>query len=98
MRVLMGAYACEPVQGSEPAVGWHWALEACRAGHEVWVLTRANNRSAIEAAMPAIDGPRPQFAFIDLPAPLRTLKRRGGHIGLLAYYYGWQLLLAVHAR
>ena len=42
MKVLMSAYACEPGKGSEPAVGWNWALQAARR-HEVWVLTRGNN-------------------------------------------------------
>ena len=50
MRVLLSAYACEPNKGSEAGVGWHWALEIARLGHEVWALTRANNRAPIEAA------------------------------------------------
>lgn len=97
MRVIMSAYACEPQQGSEPAVGWHWAVEAARAGHEVWVVTRSNNRAAIESAFDPGTLPGLHFEYIDLPRPLRTLKRRLGHIGLLTYYYLWQLVLAVHA-
>ena len=42
----MSAYACEPGKGSEPGVGWNWALQAAQF-HEVWVVTRANNRAAI---------------------------------------------------
>ena len=51
MKILMSAYACEPNKGSEPGIGWQWAMETARLGHEVWVLTRANNRSAIEEKM-----------------------------------------------
>jgi glycosyltransferase involved in cell wall biosynthesis len=46
MKVLLSAYACEPNKGSEPGVGWNWALELARLGHEVWVLTRANNQTS----------------------------------------------------
>lgn len=43
MKLLLSAYACELNTGSEPGVGWHWAAEVTRLGHEVWVLTRADN-------------------------------------------------------
>ncbi|HLE82176.1 MAG TPA: glycosyltransferase family 1 protein, partial [Dehalococcoidia bacterium] len=42
-KVLISAYACEPGKGSEPNVGWNVAREMARQ-HDVWVLTRANNR------------------------------------------------------
>jgi glycosyltransferase involved in cell wall biosynthesis len=93
-KVLMAAYACEPAQGSEPAVGWNWALEAARAGHDVCVVTRSNNREAIEQALGTVDGPIPRYEYIDLPLPFRRLKQWSGHAGLLAYYYLWQVRLA----
>ena len=54
LKILYSAYACEPGRGSEPGVGWHWAVETARLGHEVWVITRANNRGVIERAMDAL--------------------------------------------
>ncbi len=53
LKVLMSAYACEPGKGSEPEVGWQWAMRMARF-HDVTVLTRANNRAAIEPAVAAI--------------------------------------------
>jgi glycosyltransferase involved in cell wall biosynthesis len=94
----MGAYACEPSQGSEPAVGWHWAQEAVRAGHEVWVVTRSNNQASIKGSVPADVAARLHFHYLDLPKPLLWLKRKLGHPGLLAYYYVWQVSLSVVAR
>ena len=47
MRILVSAYACEPGRGSEPGVGWHFAEEMSKR-HSLTVVTRANNRSAIE--------------------------------------------------
>ena len=38
LRVLISAYACEPDKGSEPEVGWKWALHLARF-HDVCVLT-----------------------------------------------------------
>ena len=50
-HILLSAYACEPDQGSEPGIGWNWAVSLARAGHSVWVLTRANNHEAIDRAL-----------------------------------------------
>ena len=92
LRVLLSAYACEPGKGSEPGIGWNWALGLARAGHEVWVLTRANNREAIERALAGEVEPelraRLHFAYYDLPAWARWWKR-GGH-GVRFYYLLWQ--------
>lgn len=89
LRVLLSAYACEPHKGSEPGIGWHWASALARAGHEVWVLTRTNNRNAIESAL----GQKPianlHFAYYDLPGWARWWKR-GGY-GVRFYYMLWQL-------
>jgi glycosyltransferase involved in cell wall biosynthesis len=96
-RILIAAYACEPGQGSEPAVGWNWAQEAVEAGHEVWVITRENNRKAIESGLASRSRRGPRFVYLDLPGPFLWLKRRGGHPALLTYYYVWQIAIAVTA-
>ena len=46
IRVLISAYACEPNKGSEPGVGWNWALQMAKL-NEVYVITRSNNRKII---------------------------------------------------
>jgi glycosyltransferase involved in cell wall biosynthesis len=59
MRLLISAYACAPNRGSEHAVGWNWATEAYRLGHEVCVLASPAHRGAIDAACtadPALQG------------------------------------------
>lgn len=50
MRILLSLYACEPYRGSEPGVGWAWALEMSKRQH-TYCLTRANNRKVIEAEL-----------------------------------------------
>ncbi len=47
MKVLLSAFACHPVLGSESAAGWKLALLLAR-NHRVHVLTQNENRSAIE--------------------------------------------------
>jgi glycosyltransferase involved in cell wall biosynthesis len=88
LKVLMSAYACEPNKGSEPAVGWNWALQMSR-WHSVWVLTRANNRSSIESAPQADGHGRLHWVYFDLPRWMSFWKR--GSRGIQAYYYLWQM-------
>ena len=50
LKVLIGAYACSPAQGSEYSVGWGWA-EALSKYHDLWILTSAHCRGEIEAEL-----------------------------------------------
>lgn len=89
MKILLSAYACEPNKGSEPGVGWSWAIEVAKLGHDVWVLTRANNRAAIEAELAEM-APlgNLQFLYYDLPKWARRLKKIKS--GIYPYYVAWQ--------
>ena len=49
LKILLSAYACEPNKGSEPEVGWQWALNLSEEGHDVYVITRTNNRRNIDS-------------------------------------------------
>ena len=87
MRILVSAYACEPGKGSEPAVGWNWVRQLAM-DHDVWVITRANNREAIEREMgDGADG-HLSFIYTDLPRWARAWKR--GQRGARVYAYVWQ--------
>ena len=95
MNVLVSAYACEPDRGSESEAGWQWAIAAaCR--HEVWVLTRENNRSSIEATVSELGLDSLHPVFIDLPTWTRRWKRGGR--GVRTYYILWQILVSRTAR
>ena len=88
MKILLSAYACEPNKGSEPGVGWNWALALTRRGYDVHVITRGNNRPVIEQARGKSD-PRLTFHYFDLPAWLRFWKHWPG--GIYLYYLLWQI-------
>lgn len=87
-KVLLSAYACEPGKGSEPGVGWNLANQIAK-DYEVWVITRANNRSAIEAGLLAAPNGHLHFVYYDLPSWARWWKR--GNRGVQLYYYLWQI-------
>ncbi|MBW1975515.1 MAG: glycosyltransferase family 4 protein [Deltaproteobacteria bacterium] len=88
MKVLISAYACEPNKGSEPGVGWNWVKQIARF-HEVWVITRANNREPIELALAKEPMPNVQWIYFDLPRWAQFWKR--GQRGVHLYYYLWQI-------
>jgi glycosyltransferase involved in cell wall biosynthesis len=62
----------------------------CQIGRfeECWVITRVNNRGAIEKALAANPMPRVHFVYYDLPKWMRFWKK--GHRGVFLYYYLWQ--------
>ena len=50
MNILLGVYACEPNNGSEPEVGWQMANEIAKAVPDdmIYAITKANNEEFIE--------------------------------------------------
>lgn len=95
MRVLISAYACEPGRGSEAGAGWLWTLAAA-ANHDVWLLTRATNRTAVDAGLAGAGIDSIQTVYVDLPRWARVWKRGGR--GVRIYYALWQVLAALQAR
>jgi glycosyltransferase involved in cell wall biosynthesis len=96
LRILVFAYACEPVEGSEPGAGWGWARVLAALG-DAHVMTRSNNRQAIEAHLAELpERARLHFHYVDLPAWARFWKR--GQRGVRVYYLLWQLAAVREAR
>jgi glycosyltransferase involved in cell wall biosynthesis len=91
MKILLSAYACEPDKGSEPEVGWQWATGLAQHA-SVTVVTRANNKTSIEAALAsrATTGTNgPEFIYYDLPEFFVRLKNLG--LPMRIYYLLWQI-------
>lgn len=98
-RILLSAYACEPGRGSEPGVGWNWALALARLGSEVWVITRENNREVIDRALFDVAVSvrcKLHFCYYDLPALARRWKSLP--LGVYFYYACWQRAIVPLAR
>lgn len=88
LKVLLSTYACEPGEGSEPGIGWHWAQQIARF-HEVWAITRANNKTFIAEASQKEGSPTIHWIYFDLPKWMSFWKK--GKRGVYLYYYLWQI-------
>jgi glycosyltransferase involved in cell wall biosynthesis len=96
LRVLLSAFECAPGVGSETEVGWRWALEIARLGHEVVVLTWTRDRTILEAARAAGTVPASvRFEYV-MPGWLETLLEGG--LPLQLVHLSWQLVAYRHAR
>lgn len=91
MKILLSAFACAPARGSEPGVGWNWAICLARQGHNVTVLTQERNRSAITAWLEYNNEPRLEFVYVSL---FKDGNIPGGTLGHYIYYYLWQVCAA----
>jgi glycosyltransferase involved in cell wall biosynthesis len=69
-------------------MGWHWAVEIARLGHEVHVLTRAVNVAANERRLAEFEGLQLHIHGYDLPRWASWWKK--GHRGIHLYYVLWQ--------
>jgi glycosyltransferase involved in cell wall biosynthesis len=87
LKVLVSAYACEPGRGSEPGEGWHWTNELARF-HDLWVVTRANNRRQIQQSLQKDSQPGVRWIYFDLPRWLSFWKKQ--QRGIRIYYVLWQ--------
>jgi glycosyltransferase involved in cell wall biosynthesis len=88
LRILLSAYACDASDGSEPGMGWYWALEIARLGHEVHILTRENNLPRLKRDLALHAELRIHPVGYDLPRWMRGWKKKGR--GTTLYYSLWQ--------
>lgn len=92
LKILVSAYACRPGEGSEPGVGWNVVRELAKY-HQVWVITRSNNRPKIEAELAQNPINQLHFIYCDVPVWLKWL--RSEH---QIRYYFWQIAAYFVAR
>ncbi len=103
MRILMSVFSCGPNRGSEEGVGWNWAVEAARLGHQVIALTQTELRAEIAAEVASGRLPLSlRFEFF-MPAWLDRLQREGVGLGFeqLTWHLVhllWQILAYRHVR
>jgi len=86
--ILVSAYACEPLQGSEQGVGWNMVLQMARQ-NKVHVITRANNQKAIESNLPLDIKNNIFFHYYDTSFFIRKFKKK--EKGVYFYYICWQI-------
>ena len=89
MNILISAYACQPLKGSEPGVGWNLSLALSRK-HHVTVVTRLKNKEGIESYLNNHPEINMEFIYHDLPQWILNLKEK---MGTQLYYILWNLTL-----
>ena len=95
-KILLSAYACNPFKGSEPGIGWNWAVEVAKRGHQVYVFTRLNNKKHIEQFFLENEkNENIEFIYHDLVPALLKFKKV---MGVYLYYELWQLTLLSKAK
>ncbi|EKD10475.1 glycosyltransferase [Limnospira fusiformis KN01] len=88
LNILISAYACRPGEGSEPGVGWNTIKEVAKY-HNVWVLTRQNNRPAMEAELNQNPITQLQIIYCEPPTWVQKLNIKQRLVYL--HYYLWQI-------
>ena len=87
MNVLILAYACDPLKGSEPGVGWNMSVALSKI-HNVIVLTRRKNKRNIEDFISKHPLENISFVYHDLPERWMWIKKK---VSEQAYYMLWNL-------
>lgn len=95
LKVMISAYACRPGEGSEPGIGWDIVQELAKY-HQLWVLTRQNNRPSIEAALNDFPPDTVKFVYVDLPSWFRWWYKNQRWVQI--HYYLWQIAAYFAAR
>lgn len=89
MRVLLSSFAFAPGVGSEPGVGWNFAVTLARAGNDVVVLTVPHLRLKIESALKSDPGLQAlQVEYLGWKAPEATWSNR---LAFQLFYVYWQI-------
>ena len=73
--ILVSAYGCEPLKGSEAGVGWNWVLQMAKH-NLLHVITRANNQELIEAHLPKDVEKNIVFHYYDTPNLIKNMKKK----------------------
>lgn len=71
-NLLLIAFSCQPGKGSEPGVGWNWAIQAAKT-QNVYVLTRSKMKPYIETQIPDELKNTLHFIYTPSSAKLRSI-------------------------
>ncbi len=103
MKILLSVFSCGPGFGSEPGVGWHWAVELGRLGHEVVALTNPRYQTEIEAQVsrrPPATRAELRVLYAALACPPARFRPRLGFVSLTEHllHLMWQALAYCFAK
>ena len=96
MKILLVGHSCAPNRGSEPGLTWQFAWHLSRL-HEVWVMTSARSRKAIEDQLALTPNPNLHFFWIEVPNYV-TLQGAHPDLTLRLRYLFWQRTVLREAK
>lgn len=89
-KVLVCAYRCSPVRGSEYAVGWGWA-ESIAKYHDLWILTDEETRDEIDLELARRPELKERMNFSYIPRlQYKRLERIWKPLDNYTYKHQWQ--------
>lgn len=86
-RVLLSCFACSPLWGSEPGVGWRWLVELAKR-HDVVLITHAYFREHMEPVLVA--NPIPGLKEVHYFAPNAFGAHPHKQLNSRLFYIWWQ--------
>jgi glycosyltransferase involved in cell wall biosynthesis len=89
-KVLLSAYACSPIRGSEPGNGWSWALNLALQGYEVWCLTNAEDKDVMQEELKKLGLPNLNIVFVELAMNLDKTLLNASSKTIYLHYYLWR--------
>lgn len=90
MRILLSAYACAPDMGSEPGIGWNWALTLAQQGQRVCCLTNKNYQQKITQKLQTQPVSNLEIVFVGVWNWLEFMRRKFPFPFVYIHYLVWQ--------
>ncbi len=88
MKLLLSAYDCDPVRGSEARLSWNYVKEFAALGHEIHVLTSTRSAEHLPAGLAELTAQGMNVESTVLGD--HPLARRLPRIGYMGRYLLWQ--------
>ena len=90
LKILISAYACSPIRGSEPGMGWGF-VKAISEHHDLWVITEEEKfKSEIEAELERQPKLKEQVKFYYIPKVRHKTLRKIWPPSYYWFYKTWQ--------
>lgn len=97
-NILLSAYACSPIRGSEPGNGWNWATGLAKKGFNVWCFTNVEDKECIITEKEKLDLPNLHFVFVPLKFRLDEFLLDTNSKKIYLHYLLWQKKAGIAAK
>lgn len=92
-NILLSSYSCNPYNGSEDGIGWHWTLELSRGFSDatVYLVTKKANEVDTRKGIEEQGLSNVKLVIVDLPYCLNWYREHNSMFHHM-YYIAWQRL------